>query len=352
MNKMNTFVKKKILIGLTLLILLVLIRYMFIYLTPFIIAVVLAGLIEPAVQRLNDLLPVKRGLVVFLVLLFMITLLVIILILGLSQMYLELNSLVEKIQNVTPGHRYQWFEIQNDRLRDLLTNLEFSPQIHEFINEQLPSVYSAIRTGLLNLANSVLSGVGKLPRIFTVLFLSFIATYFISRDRKLIAETMLGLFPENWREKIINVYDDIINSAAGFLRAEFILISITGLISFFGLLIFDSRYALLLAISAALLDLIPIIGPALIFYPLILYNLLTGNVFFAVQLLVLHTVMSVVRSALEGKIMGDNLGLHPLSIMIALYTGYRILGPSGFIIGPAVLVIIKSLFKAEIITIK
>lgn len=349
---MNTILKKKILILTALVLLLILIRYMFVYLTPFIIAIILAGLIEPAVSRLEDLLPVKRKIIVLFILLLLITIFIIILIVGLSQVYLELNVLIEKIQNVPSGYHSRWLKIQNDRLQDLLTSFDFSPQIHSFIDEQLPSVYSAVRTGILNVANTVLAAVSKLPSIFTILFLSFIATYFISRDRELIAENVLNLFPENWREKIINVYNDIINSAAGFLRAEFILISITGIISFAGLLIIGSRYALILAVSAALLDLIPIIGPALIFYPWMLYNLLTGNLFFALQLLILHTVLAAVRSALEGKIMGENLGLHPLSTMIALYSGYRILGPSGFIIGPAILVIIKSLVKAEIITIK
>jgi len=39
-----------------------------------------------------------------------------------------------------------------------------------------------------------------------------------------------------------------------------------------------NQYALIFAISAALLDLIPIIGPGLLFAPMILYHFITGNI--------------------------------------------------------------------------
>ncbi|RQD78497.1 MAG: AI-2E family transporter, partial [Halanaerobium sp. MSAO_Bac5] len=59
-----------------------------------------------------------------------------------------------------------------------------------------------------------------------------------------------------------------------------------------------------------------------------------------------------VRSASEGKIMGENLGVHPLATMIALFAGFRILGAIGFVVGPTFLVIIKAVTDSELVNIR
>ena len=78
--------------------------------------------------------------------------------------------------------------------------------------------------------------------------------------------------------------------------------------------------------------------------------MLSANISYAFSLLLVHTVLALIRSGAEGKIVGENLGMHPLSTMIALYVGYRAMGAVGFIIGPAVLIIIKALIQADLIT--
>ena len=125
----------------------------------------------------------------------------------------------------------------------------------------------------------------------------------------------------------------------------------TGLITGVGLTILGNQYALVLGISAAILDLIPIIGPALIFFPWILYNLILGEISHGISLLILYIILAAVRSGSEGKVMGENLGIYPLSTMIALYVGFRVLGTIGFILGPALLVIIKAIIQADLISI-
>jgi len=113
-----------------------------------------------------------------------------------------------------------------------------------------------------------------------------------------------------------------------------------------------NQYALVVGAAAAILDLIPIIGPALLFYPWIAVALIFGNFSQAFSLFLLHLFLAGVRSASEGKIMGKNLGLHPLATMTALFSGYRILGAIGFVVGPTFLVIIKAIVDSDLIDIK
>ena len=65
----------------------------------------------------------------------------------------------------------------------------------------------------------------------------------------------------------------------------------------------------------------------------------------------MHIILAAIRSGSEGKIVGKSLGIYPLSTMIALYVGFRIMGIIGFIVGPAVLVLIKAFIQADLINI-
>jgi sporulation integral membrane protein YtvI len=328
-------------------------KYIYIYLSPFIIATILASLIDPIIEKINKYFSIPRGITVLLVLMVLIILIIVFIIVGVSQIYVELSNLLDNLPDYkTMGANFQWLLEQNNQLQELIDNLEISQSIREVINNNLQLLYDGLREGLKQLINSVLNILGKLPMILLILFLSFIATFFISKDKNLINDFIVKLFPKNWRPKVYRIRDELLHSAIGLIRALLILITITGVITGIGLIILGNQYAFILAITAAILDLIPIIGPALIFYPWILYNLISGNISFAISLFILHTILAGVRSGAEGKVIGVNIGLHPLSTMIALYVGYRVLGGIGFIVGPTILIIIKALFEAELITLE
>ena len=58
--------------------------------------------------------------------------------------------------------------------------------------------------------------------------------------------------------------------------------------------------------------------------------------------------MSVVRQILEPKIVSGNIGIHPIFTLIAMYTGFKVIGIMGMLIGPIVLIILKSIFSSII----
>jgi len=327
------------------------IKYFFIYFSPFVIAAVLASLIDPVVNYIEKRLSIKRGLATLFVLILLISILISLLIFGFAQIYLELNRLLKNLPDYTTfGNQLQWLLTQNTRLQTFIDELDISPAVKEALNENLQLLYNGLKNGLIILINNTLNLLRKLPLFFVILFLSFIATFFLSKDKDKINNFILGLFPVNLRTKVFNVEKELSGSLIGFIRAELILISITGVICWVGLMILGNPYALIIGITAAILDLIPIIGPTLIFIPWVIYSIFAGNFSFGISLLIVYTLMAAVRQGAEGKVMGSNLGFHPLIIMIALYVGYRTMGTIGFIVGPTVLVVTKAIVHAGIIT--
>lgn len=342
---------KRIIFWTVLFIILILgLRYLFIYFSPFIIAAILASLINPLEERLELSFRLNRGIAVLLILVLMITLFLFLLILGISQVYLELNNLLRNLPDYdTLGEHFHWLILQNNRLQDLINSLDVSLAVRQALNENLQLLYNALKNGLVLVINHALSLLGKLPLLLLIMFLSFIATFFISRDRDLINQYIIGLFPRRWKSKVFKIEKELASSALSFIRAELILIAISGGISWAGLLIIGNPYAVIVGILTAILDLIPIIGPGLLFIPWIIYNLILGNLANGMALLLLYTIMAAVREGVEAKVMGSTLGFHPLLMMIALYVGFRTMGSIGFLIGPTVLVFCRAIIKAGII---
>lgn len=349
----NKWYLKYLLMFLFLLFSLIILEHVFIYFTPFIIAAVIASLINPIVDYLDSKVPIHRGFTVIIVLILVILILVTVIIIGGAQGYLELNRLLRNLPDYRSiDSQIQWFSEQNQQLENFMENWEISEAVKDAINSNLQLLYNGVRDTLISIINSVLDFLTKLPSMLMILFIAFIATFFISRDRDPIKEFLLNIFPEDVQPKMANVFTQLNRSAVGYIRAMLILISITGLIAGSGVKLMGNQYALIVGVAAAILDLIPIIGPALLFYPWIIMSIIFGNFSQAFALFMLHLFLAATRSASEGKIMGKSLGLHPLATMIALFSGYRILGAIGFVVGPTFLVIIKAIVDSDLIDIK
>lgn len=349
----NKWYIKYLLMFLFLLFSLVILKHIFIYFTPFIIAAVIASLINPIVDYFDKKVPIHRGFIVIIVLVLVIVILVTMIIIGGAQGYLELNKLLRNLPDYRSiDSQIKWFSEQNQQLENFMENWEISDAVKDAINSNLQLLYNGIRETLISVINSVLDFLTKLPSMFMILFVAFIATFFISRDRDHIKSFLVNIFPEEIQLKIANVFTQLNRSAIGYIRAMLILITISGIVAGIGVKLMGNQYALIVGTTAAVLDLIPIIGPALLFYPWIIFSIIFGNFSQAFTLFILHLFLAGIRSASEGKIMGKSLGLHPLATMIALFSGYRILGAIGFVVGPTFLVIIKAIVDSDLVDIK
>lgn len=314
-------------------------NFSLIYLTPFIMAVLLASLLNPLVNYLVKKIGLERSLATFLVLFLFTGLILFFIFIGLFQIYMEIDRLLGSL----PDYSLILQEIKGI----LLENLRIlSAPLERILQDNLELLYNTLKEGLLYLANNLLNILAKLPLLLTIVVLTLIATYFLTCDADKINERIMALFPARYRGKIHLLEKEIINSGLRFLRAELLLMTVTGIVTYLGLLIIRSDFVLITALTAAILDLIPIFGPGLLFIPWILYNMFSGKLYLALEILIIYTLVTAIRQGLEGKIMGSHLGLHPLLTMIAFYVGYRLLGPMGFIIGPGSLVLWKAVWNS------
>ena len=113
-----------------------------------------------------------------------------------------------------------------------------------------------------------------------------------------------------------------------------------------GFFVLHIKYAILWAILVALLDFLPFFGTGTVLIPWAVLKVLSGSYKFAVGLIIIYLVSQLVRQVIQPKIVGDTIGLNPLSTMVFMYIGYKVGGIIAMIIAVPIGLIVVNLYEA------
>ena len=130
-----------------------------------------------------------------------------------------------------------------------------------------------------------------------------------------------------------------------YVRSYSILMLITFVIMLIGFLILRVENAFLIALVVSLLDVLPLIGVGTVLVPWSIFQLLFGTASRGIGLIVLFVLNEIVRQFTEPRIVGKNLGIHPVISLLLLYVGYSVLGFAGLLLTPLVSVLLNVLFN-------
>lgn len=199
---------------------------------------------------------------------------------------------------------------------------------------------------LAGLLEYCLAGLRHLPQWLLFCFLGILAAYFFSRDRETCGRFLTSLVPREWRARAIGMKEDLFRALMGFVRAQLLLILLTFALGTLGLAVLGVRHAVLCGVVLGLLDFLPLIGPGALLLPWGGLLLVCGAWGKGLGFIVLFAVLALGREAAEARLVGRNLGLHPLAALASLYIGTRLFGLSGILLGPITLVILRALYEA------
>ena len=314
---------------------------------PFIIALVFVGLLEPIVKFCEKHLRISRTLVILLV--------IALFFLGIIGFFAWLISMI-MIELIKFSNEYHTFaSTVNEKVLEMADSFQnafiainIPPQLMELLEESTANILTSVRDISIFLLNFLINMASLLPMGILVFVFSVIAVFFISRDKDIIIKAFKKHLPPSIYKRIAIVGSESGSAVFGYIRALVILMFITAGITFLGLQIIGVNYSLLVAALVGIVDFLPVLGPGAVFVPWILWEIINGNYSFAVILLILYTIVSVVRQVIQPKIVGDSIGLHPLEALMALFIGLRLMGVLGLILGPIIWVVIKTSWKSGV----
>lgn len=89
-------------------------------------------------------------------------------------------------------------------------------------------------------------------------------------------------------------------------------------------------------------------GSGTVMIPWAVIVALNGDIKLGIALIIIYATILIVRQLVEPKIVSNKIGIHPIFTLIAMYTGFRIIGILGLFVGPIVLIILKNIFSVSI----
>jgi predicted PurR-regulated permease PerM len=227
----------------------------------------------------------------------------------------------------------------NRRLDRMRVADSVQSQINERINTFLESAGTFVTTILGMSAIYVLV---SLPWLILVPILSF----FFLKDAHLFKVGLLRIVPVgDWRSRIESVMADVNSTLKAYTRAQLISCVLIGIICTVGFYALGNDYALLLGILAAVLELIPLIGPLTLG---ILATMVSGleSGWQALWTMVFLIVLRIVQDYLiYPRIIREGIHLHPLAVILSVLAGEQVAGIPGVFIAIPLVALLTVIYK-------
>jgi sporulation integral membrane protein YtvI len=204
---------------------------------------------------------------------------------------------------------------------------------------------------LSSLSRSMFNLAAVVPNMFILFIIFIVALYLMTIGLNSMKQSFLSFFEESSRTKVSDVLDNLRGSIFGFIRAQAILSGLTYLVAFLGLVILRVDYASVIALLIMIVDILPVLGTGSVLVPWAIICLAMGNYLLAVGLFVLFLFITAFRKMIEPKIIGNSIGLSPLSTLISLWIGFELVGVIGVFLGPIVLIIYQAMRRVGLLRI-
>lgn len=316
-----------------------------VYLIPFLLALAISTLIEPIIRFLMRKVRLPRKIASAITILFVLSTFGFIIFMAISKLVSEIVG----ISHVLPKY---FTDIYNNLSKMLETGntifAAFPVDITSNIQSVIQELSKDISTGISSFAMAIVNTAISLPEALIFTLVTILSTYFFASDRDRIYEYVKSHLPDSWTTKLLSIKDDLFSALFGYIRAQLILMALTFTELFIGFNIIGVKYALVLAVAISIIDALPILGTGGILVPWSIYQLLTGDLRMGVSLFILYAIVLVVRQLTEPKVLSQQIGLHPLVTLTAMYTGLKIFGVLGLILGPITVLVLKNILSGVI----
>jgi sporulation integral membrane protein YtvI len=341
LEKQKAFIIHSAYIVLLLGIVYVSIKFLLPLLMPFVIGMIIALVFRHIIDLIQKKTYVKRTFVsIFILILFYGLLALIISIIG-----LKVFTYVENLFYSLPTLYETTIEPAIRKIADnLILNFPGVQQyVEEFLNNISDSIFSYLKTISSTVVTKITGLAGQLPALLIKLIFTIVSSFFFTIDYYRISEFLMRQFRGERREMMLKLKDNGIGTLGKFIKAYSLIITITFLELSIGFWILGIPNPFLLGALVAIVDILPILGTGAILLPWSIISFVLGNLKIGIGMLLLYIVVTAVRQTIEPKIVGQQIGLHPIVTLLLMYVGAQLMGVLGLLILPIIATIIKTL---------
>lgn len=304
-------------------------RYLLPVAIPFLASWILSAWLYPMTIRLEKKIKIKKTLSAGIFLTILTGIVGLLVYYGISEILLQLKMIFSNYSALQ-----RWMQVfLNDccGMFEEITGVSASESKQYILTQTKVLQKKVIQTaGPYILTNIVVSVKGLLVTLSGIV-VTFIMTILLIGDMENIRRK---IWEYHWLVGIRRVIRRLKKTIITYLKAQIVIMTLVSAACTLGFWILKSPYFLILGIALGVLDAIPLIGTGIFLYPAAVIFLIKGNTIFAVGCVAIDIVTSLLREFLEPRLLGDKLGVSPISVLASVYIGFFLFGGWGVILGP------------------
>ncbi|MGH7449156.1 MAG: AI-2E family transporter [Longimicrobiales bacterium] len=323
-------------------------------LAPFILAFVLAYILDPAVDVLERR-RIPRGIAVALLVLPVLVLIALAIGFGIPALMNQVEALIELLP-AAAERAIEWLE--RTRAAAGRWNLPFlsddviaSALDPDRIGAFVQSRQEAIAQGAWGTVAGFGRGVGIALSILGFVVLTPVLMIYLLKDFDNIKVRIAALVPQARRASWLSFATEYDLLLSRFLRGQLIAAALVGVLTWLGLWIAGVPYAGLVGAIAGVFNLVPYLGLVVSVIPVLIIALLSGSFLsIVVRAGIVFAIVQTIDSTIAGpRIVGGSVGLHPVWVILALAIGGAFFGFVGLLIAMPAAVLIKLLLQRALL---
>jgi putative permease len=300
-------------------------------LTPLILAVLLSILLNPLVVLLEGR-GLNRTLAVILVMAALTVLLAAMLTFLAPVIAHEFKTLSGIVRGETPATLLEKLKVFLHQHLPWLKNPGITSQI---MGRAEKFLYS-----LLNQSIQLLPSI--IPVAIALVLIPFM-TFFLLKDGRRLKNSFIQVMPNRYFETAISLLHKIECQLGRYIRGQMLVSLCIGTLAVTALAILKVPYFFLIGAAAGLANMIPYFGPIVGAIPAVILNVIDkGSLGAALPVIVAFLIIRLIDDTLVSpNILGRSLHIHPLLVIIVIFTGGEMFGIMGLLLCIPVTGIIK-----------
>lgn len=345
MEKKKKFIVDVTFYSLIFLLLWTFLKFVFPVLIPFVIAFIIASILRIPARKLykifikaNRFISISICVVFYVLIFFLLAVAGINIYNGVADFVISVPELYQN--NIVPALN-KVSEIVTDTLKS--SDISFAEEIQKVFNDFVNNLGNYIKEFSVNAIKLISGGIISIPGFIIKLVVMIISTFFFMVDYDKIMSFFTSCIPKSKEDTVINTVVYFKNTIFIYLKSYTLLFLLTYVELAIGFSILGIPYAPLIGLLVAIFDILPILGTGGILLPWAVILFVMRNISMGIGMLILYLVITFIRNTAEPKLVGKQIGLHPLATLIFMYLGLKFLGFIGMFLFPVTLAVVMNM---------
>ncbi|MFY9213159.1 MAG: AI-2E family transporter [Tissierellaceae bacterium] len=209
--------------------------------------------------------------------------------------------------------------------------------IENIVMENLVKLEGIISDSMTKFVGGVLSMASKLVNIVLT---PILVLYFLV-DKAYFKELLIKLIPNKYREDTLQLASIIDTSLKQFIKGRLIMSLYAGVMTTILLLVLGIEFPFVIGFITGVADIVPYIGPFLGYVPAVFFASFSGIMKVIWVSIFWVLIQWTENNIVAPKIIGENMGMHPMVILLSIIIGGGVFGVFGMILSVPIVAITK-----------